>query len=221
MSLAKLFIVFAVMITAVYSLPLFNRQFNGQGTFYNVGLGACGQTNSDDEYVAALNVAQWGSPPNPNKAPFCGKKATISGPSGTVTVTIVDLCKSCKNGDMDLSPAAFSKIADLSEGRRNMYSKLLLFCIAITLLFSGSASVPLQKRLAGAATFYAVGLGACGQTNTPDQLIAAAGAGRFDSTPGICGLTATITGPKGTVTVTILDRVFNNFAVFLIVAFKS
>jgi len=88
-----------------------------------------------------------------------------------------------------------------------MYS-ILLLCIIVTLLFNGSAAVPLQKRLSGVATFYAVGLGACGQTNTPDQLIAAAGASRFDSETAsvICGQKATITGPKGSVTVTILDR---------------
>jgi len=54
MSLAKLFIVFVAMITATHSLPTLFKRFTGEGTFYNVGLGACGQTNSNSDYVAAL-----------------------------------------------------------------------------------------------------------------------------------------------------------------------
>ncbi|KAL1920041.1 uncharacterized protein VTP21DRAFT_1187 [Calcarisporiella thermophila] len=90
-------------------------QFSGDGTFYNVGLGACGKTNNDKELVAALNAPQFGG--GNNNSPVCGKRATVKGPKGSVTVTIVDKCPGCKSGDLDLSPAAFNKIADAAQGR--------------------------------------------------------------------------------------------------------
>ncbi|KAL1925377.1 uncharacterized protein VTP21DRAFT_260 [Calcarisporiella thermophila] len=49
----------------------------------------------------------------------CGRQALVEGPKGKVRVRIVDLCLSCVNqGDLDLSPAAFSRIAhSLNDGR--------------------------------------------------------------------------------------------------------
>ncbi|KAL1918767.1 uncharacterized protein VTP21DRAFT_2789 [Calcarisporiella thermophila] len=89
--------------------------FKGDGTFYDVGLGACGSTNSNSDMVAALNAPQFGS--GNNGAPSCGKKVEVSGPKGKVTVTVVDKCPGCAHGDLDLSPAAFQKIADQAQGR--------------------------------------------------------------------------------------------------------
>ncbi|KAI9255786.1 RlpA-like double-psi beta-barrel-protein domain-containing protein-containing protein [Phascolomyces articulosus] len=57
---------------------------------------------------------------NPNNNPICGDKIDINGPNGSVTVTIVDTCPTCAYGDIDLSPAAFSKLADLNDGRINI-----------------------------------------------------------------------------------------------------
>lgn len=85
--------------------------FSGQATYYEVGLGACGQTNSDSQLVAALNSDQYSSS-------NCGRSATVTGPSGnSVTVTIVDECPGCGYGSLDLSPTAFSDLAPESEGR--------------------------------------------------------------------------------------------------------
>jgi len=47
----------------------------------------------------------------------CGACARVKGPTGEVTVRIVDRCPECKPGDIDLSPQAFEKIAALSAGR--------------------------------------------------------------------------------------------------------
>jgi len=95
--------------------------FNGEATFYEVGLGACGETNSDSEMIAALNHAQWdafGSMSNGN--PACGKQATLNYEGKSVTVTIRDKCMGCKHGDLDLSPAAFKQLADEGAGRIQM-----------------------------------------------------------------------------------------------------
>ncbi|KAI9316449.1 RlpA-like double-psi beta-barrel-protein domain-containing protein-containing protein, partial [Dichotomocladium elegans] len=81
------------------------------------GVGSCGKDNSDSELVAALNAPQMGSSGNPNNNSNCGRKARVKGPKGSVTVTIVDTCPPCKKGDLDLSPAAFAKIADFAKGR--------------------------------------------------------------------------------------------------------
>jgi expansin (peptidoglycan-binding protein) len=47
----------------------------------------------------------------------CGACVRIDGPDGSVDVRIVDRCPECPEGDIDLSPEAFSRIAELSAGR--------------------------------------------------------------------------------------------------------
>lgn len=93
-------------------------EFSGDATYYAPGLGACGWTNTESDFIAALNVDQFngfGSMSNGN--PVCGKKATIQYQGKTVTVTITDKCPGCSHGDLDLSPAAFQQLADESLGR--------------------------------------------------------------------------------------------------------
>lgn len=90
-------------------------QFSGQATFFTPGLGACGWTNSDSDFIAALNAPQFGSGSNGN--PNCGKSATIHRGGKSVTVKIVDECPECSYGSLDLSPAAFDVIASEDEGR--------------------------------------------------------------------------------------------------------
>ncbi|CAG8585147.1 7449_t:CDS:2 [Paraglomus brasilianum] len=109
-------IIFGI-VSSIQAAPLLHKRFAGQGTFYEVGLGACGKVNNDNELVAALSAPQFGSPPNPNNSPFCGRQVRVNGPSGSVTVTLVDRCEACQFGDLDLSPTAFQQIAPLSAGR--------------------------------------------------------------------------------------------------------
>ncbi|KLU82246.1 hypothetical protein MAPG_01320 [Magnaporthiopsis poae ATCC 64411] len=93
---------------------------NGDITWYNVGLGACGQTNKDSDLIVALNKADFDpyTPGgNPNKNTLCGKKMRVSYGGKSVDVTLRDRCDGCKKGDVDLSPAAFKKLADLGKGR--------------------------------------------------------------------------------------------------------
>jgi expansin len=86
---------------------------HGEGTYYDAtGDGACSFGPSPrDLDVAALNDVQWDS------AALCGACAAVTGPSGTVTVRLVDRCPECRAGDLDLSPQAFAKVAELSLGR--------------------------------------------------------------------------------------------------------
>ncbi|MEW1718569.1 RlpA-like double-psi beta-barrel domain-containing protein [Streptomyces sp. NPDC093109] len=95
-------------------------QVAGQATWYNTGLGACGWYNNDSELVVAISPALYGTYPNPNNSPACGRRMAVSGPWGSVTVTVVDRCAGCATNDIDLSPTAFSRIGDLNAGRINV-----------------------------------------------------------------------------------------------------
>ena len=53
------------------------------GTFYATGLGACGITNNDGDYIAAASHILYDSFPgyaggNPNNNPICGRYATAN-----------------------------------------------------------------------------------------------------------------------------------------------
>lgn len=87
---------------------------SGQATFYTFasGAGACMfDTTWNDLMVLAMNRIDFDS------TNICGGCATVTGPKGTITVRIVDLCPECPKGNIDLSPSAFAKIADTSQGR--------------------------------------------------------------------------------------------------------
>ncbi|KAI9281114.1 RlpA-like double-psi beta-barrel-protein domain-containing protein-containing protein [Sporodiniella umbellata] len=109
--LAFLFILVLCLFN-VQAAPIEKRSpLPGDGTYYDVGLGSCGDTNSDSEMVAALSssVMEGGS--------YCGKSVTVKSSGKSVTVKAVDTCPSCGEDDVDLSPAAFKKLAPLNKGR--------------------------------------------------------------------------------------------------------
>ncbi|CAG8707174.1 11411_t:CDS:2, partial [Funneliformis mosseae] len=56
---------------------------------------ACGIISSRSDLIVAANAAQF----------------------GTVICRVVDSCPGCSFGDLDLSPAAFERIANLELGR--------------------------------------------------------------------------------------------------------
>ncbi|KAI0107225.1 RlpA-like double-psi beta-barrel-protein domain-containing protein-containing protein [Nemania sp. FL0031] len=83
--------------------------FTGDITYYQPGLGACGQTNSDSEAVVALSPSQYDG--------NCGKSITITKDGKTATAKVVDKCPSCASGAIDVSSTVFQSLADLSVGR--------------------------------------------------------------------------------------------------------
>lgn len=87
--------------------------YTGEGTFYAAtGAGSCSfPATPSDLMVVALNY------PDYSNAAWCGAYAEVTGPRGSVTVRIVDLCPECKSGDLDLSREAFARIADPVAGR--------------------------------------------------------------------------------------------------------
>ena len=84
----------------------------GEATYYDAdGSGNCSFEPSSDLMVAAINGVDY------DDAKWCGACLAVTGPSGEVTVRVVDQCPGCAKGDLDLSREAFEKIAPLSAGR--------------------------------------------------------------------------------------------------------
>lgn len=95
------------------SHSLSKRAFTGTGTFFYVGLGACGQWSQDSDSMVALNSAQYGGG---YPGPQCFKSITIQANGKTQVATIMDECPTCGYGSLDLSPSLFRGFADESAG---------------------------------------------------------------------------------------------------------
>lgn len=91
-----------------------HKRFGGaRWTYYDVGLGACGQYNVATDFIVALNTPQFGSGyPGPN----CFKTITMSYGGKTTTATIMDECPGCPYGGLDLSRGLFQFFAPESVG---------------------------------------------------------------------------------------------------------
>lgn len=87
---------------------------SGEATYYD---GADGQGNCSfaaspqDLMIGAMNHIDYAG------SAICGAFVEVHGPNATITIRIVDQCPGCPEGDIDLSPQAFSRIAELSRGR--------------------------------------------------------------------------------------------------------
>jgi len=95
---------------------------SGQGTWYGIGLGACGITNSGNDRIAAVSHLLFDTFPgytgtNPNNNPVCNRGVTAFFQGKSTHVTITDRCTGCALTDLDFSPAAFDDLADPSLGR--------------------------------------------------------------------------------------------------------
>ncbi|KAJ8097882.1 RlpA-like double-psi beta-barrel-protein domain-containing protein-containing protein [Lipomyces tetrasporus] len=93
--------------------------YSGEGTFYSTGLGSCGITSTDSDYIVAIShtIMDADSNGNPNANPLCGKTITAYRDSSSVKVTVVDTCPGCAEYDLDFSPTAFGQLGQESEGR--------------------------------------------------------------------------------------------------------
>ncbi|KAG0749647.1 hypothetical protein G6F57_002883 [Rhizopus arrhizus] len=93
----------------------------GDGTYYDpgVGLTSCGGQFTASDMIVALNSYDYGNYADPNQSPVCGACIIVTGPLGAAKATIQDMCPStgCGRGSLDLSPAVFSQVGDLTEGR--------------------------------------------------------------------------------------------------------
>ncbi|KAF3924316.1 hypothetical protein ABW21_db0208230 [Orbilia brochopaga] len=94
---------------------------SGKATYYDAGLGSCGETHSNSDMICALSKATMGKTAgaNPNLNPMCGTMIRVksaANPTG-ITVKIVDTCPGCAGvDDLDLTPAAFDQLGDQAAG---------------------------------------------------------------------------------------------------------
>ncbi|KZO89894.1 hypothetical protein CALVIDRAFT_491240 [Calocera viscosa TUFC12733] len=88
--------------------------YSGRATFFDVGLGACGQNNVASDFIVALNTPQYGSG---SPGPECFLMITITYNGITQQAQIMDECPSCNYGDLDMSRGLFDSFAseDLGE----------------------------------------------------------------------------------------------------------
>ncbi|EPS37149.1 hypothetical protein H072_9225 [Dactylellina haptotyla CBS 200.50] len=95
--------------------------YSGKATFYDAGLGSCGETHTNSDMICALSKVTMSltAGANPNLNPKCGTKIRVksaSNPTGVI-VTIVDTCPGCAGPyDLDLSPAAFDQLGNQFDG---------------------------------------------------------------------------------------------------------
>lgn len=90
--------------------------YTGDLTYFAVGLGACGQTSTEQDKMVAISekifdsyLSEAGG--NPNKNPLCGKSITITGADGSpYTAQIWDRCPGCDEGSLDLPEAFFNTV---------------------------------------------------------------------------------------------------------------
>ncbi|KAG6816579.1 hypothetical protein H0H87_004879 [Tephrocybe sp. NHM501043] len=86
--------------------------FSGKATYFEVGLGSCGQTNVNSDYIVALSPSTYAG------GSRCGKQVKITDKAtGTHAVaTVRDTCPGCSAGDLDMSPSLFSHFENLDKG---------------------------------------------------------------------------------------------------------
>ncbi|CDK27956.1 unnamed protein product [Kuraishia capsulata CBS 1993] len=92
--------------------------YSGRGTYYEPSADACGTSSTADDYIVAIAETLYSSlgESNDGISSACGKSITASYNGNSVTVKVVDACESCTDVDLDFSPAAFKKLADLDVG---------------------------------------------------------------------------------------------------------
>ncbi|CAG8572351.1 6104_t:CDS:1 [Ambispora gerdemannii] len=123
-TIITLFILHTFLLSAtVNTLPLSleKRQlYTGQGTYYNPGLGACGQYDDDNSAIVALAAPDFDAETpngNPNRNRLCNRYIRIYYNNRSVEGMVRDRCPECSSGDVDMSPAMFDNLANRNLGR--------------------------------------------------------------------------------------------------------
>ncbi|KAG4271298.1 hypothetical protein FPRO04_14689 [Fusarium proliferatum] len=100
----------------------------GQLTYYEVGIGACGQNSAgqgETGNIVALSEVLYDAANidnNPNHNPLCGRTIIIKGSNDKIShATVLDRCEGCQMNDIDVSHKVFKEIwGSLNEGRTDI-----------------------------------------------------------------------------------------------------
>ncbi|KAI0262548.1 riboflavin-aldehyde forming enzyme [Gloeopeniophorella convolvens] len=104
------FAAFFACLVSVLAGPLKTRSESGRGTWFDVGLGACGEYNVNSDLIVALATPDYAN------GAHCDKKITITANGRTATALVRDECPSCAQGSIDMSPSLFQHFAGLDVG---------------------------------------------------------------------------------------------------------
>ncbi|OAD02818.1 hypothetical protein MUCCIDRAFT_133817, partial [Mucor lusitanicus CBS 277.49] len=90
----------------------------GKGTFFSPNRGSCGWKNTKNDLIVAVNAPDMANKKHASdENPNCGRMVEIVNASGDkVKAQVADTCPECSKGDLDLSPAAFIKLAPFKQG---------------------------------------------------------------------------------------------------------
>jgi expansin (peptidoglycan-binding protein) len=120
--------------------PLVNTVTQGRAYFYNPGSGqgtcSFGRLPANGLYVS-LGLPQYAA------GSACGSYLDVTGPAGTVRAEVVDSCTGCTHGGIDMSEAAFSRVANPAAGT---------VVVSYRLARDPRLPGPLEVRVAPAAT---------------------------------------------------------------------
>ncbi|KAH7909916.1 plant expansin [Hygrophoropsis aurantiaca] len=100
----------AVSARSEGAAQMFKRYDDARMTYYTVGLGTCGVTNTADQFVVALNADQYGN------GGYCNDTITISYGGKSAQAQIVNDCPGCPEFALDLSEGLFEYFAPISTG---------------------------------------------------------------------------------------------------------
>jgi len=111
-------------------LPSNSQIFDGELTYFQTGLGACGETSKDSDSIVAVSHILFdaaGSSSskggNSNSNPLCGLKIRAErydedrGEMRSIDLKVVDRCTGCQPNDIDVTYSAFDKLASRDRGR--------------------------------------------------------------------------------------------------------
>ncbi|OTB09157.1 hypothetical protein M426DRAFT_51273, partial [Hypoxylon sp. CI-4A] len=100
-------------------------EFQGEITYYNPALGACGYTDGDDDTIVAIPKEFWDSISTLTSYgidlpahPLCNKKITIKSGDKAATATIHDRCDGCVGHAIDVTPKLFQDLFGSLDGGR-------------------------------------------------------------------------------------------------------
>lgn len=90
---------------------------DGYFSYYDVGMGACGVSNTDSEYVFAISESIFDAnmkDGNPNNNPLCKRQISITTYAGSkITAQMMDRCVGCdaSGSHLDLSPSLWDAVS--------------------------------------------------------------------------------------------------------------
>lgn len=96
------------------------KSYTGDLTWYQVGMGSCGETSSPSDHIVAVShvIMSAYNGANPNANPLCNKYVSIKGVDGTTYPgKIVDTCPGCDESSLDLSEDFFNLVTNNGDGR--------------------------------------------------------------------------------------------------------